>query len=534
VPEIQLQFPDLGYNKNWALSEQPPRSSPFMVNMRPYDPIDERRRGGTSPTVFWEQKNQRTEAFGVTFSPTSNESDGCPPNANLACVYRGRGVVAKGSGAGEEGTGYVPSDLQGDNTKNNLWDDYQWAMSRQGDFTDWVYCANDAQTPIAGSCSDCGRLWDRIIALIPFSDDYLVFGCLNSMWVLRGDPAWGGSIDVLTNTEGILGRSAYCFDMHNNLYYASNQGLIRVAKGMTSFENLSKDKVPDIFKGLNPSNGIILQYDEENMGINIYSSPGDNPPAGYGQWYYDLRTEGFFPEGPSYGSSRVVYGPINMGGEDFKRGRVTQLTLTTGGSYDIRYRIYTANSAVELYDDVVGHHYVDSGIITANSARGPVAIPNSVGNYAAVELRATTTSFIVDNLTIRVEPSGQMLVSNNNRKPTVIEGDFSPGKAIYGPFPMIGGGFGDGKMTQLAVTKGADNTSKTAYIYSGNSETEVWSDIDTGTSAAKFSQTVSKAAGRKVMLRPRVRGAWGAIVFETDTIEQVSLNVEPAGGRLRV
>jgi len=481
VPEIQLQFPDLGYNKNWALSEQPPRSSPFMVNMRPYDPIDERRRGGTSPTVFWEQKNQRTEAFGVTFSPTSNESDGCPPNANLACVYRGRGVVAKGSGAGEEGTGYVPSDLQGDNTKNNLWDDYQWAMSRQGDFTDWVYCANDAQTPIAGSCSDCGRLWDRIIALIPFSDDYLVFGCLNSMWVLRGDPAWGGSIDVLTNTEGILGRSAYCFDMHNNLYYASNQGLIRVAKGMTSFENLSKDKVPDIFKGLNPSNGIILQYDEENMGINIYSSPGDNPPAGYGQWYYDLR-----------------------------------------------------NSAVELYDDVVGHHYVDSGIITANSARGPVAIPNSVGNYAAVELRATTTSFIVDNLTIRVEPSGQMLVSNNNRKPTVIEGDFSPGKAIYGPFPMIGGGFGDGKMTQLAVTKGADNTSKTAYIYSGNSETEVWSDIDTGTSAAKFSQTVSKAAGRKVMLRPRVRGAWGAIVFETDTIEQVSLNVEPAGGRLRV
>jgi len=119
-----------------------------------------------------------------------------PAKAYIGCLYRGRVVLS--------GNPEAP---------------YQWYMSRQGNIWDFAYVANDAQSPVAGGNSDAGELGDIVKALIPYRDDYLIFGCATSMWIMRGDPAAGGSLDELDLTVGIFGANSWCFDNDGNLYF---------------------------------------------------------------------------------------------------------------------------------------------------------------------------------------------------------------------------------------------------------------------------------------------------------------------------
>ena len=46
---LEVKFPLKGINKNWANSEQPPLTSPVMLNVRPYGTSENRLRGGQRP-----------------------------------------------------------------------------------------------------------------------------------------------------------------------------------------------------------------------------------------------------------------------------------------------------------------------------------------------------------------------------------------------------------------------------------------------------------------------------------------------------
>ncbi|KKK87844.1 hypothetical protein LCGC14_2749160, partial [marine sediment metagenome] len=138
-----------------------------------------------------------------------------PSNPTLGCLYRGRAVLS--------GDAAYP---------------HQWYMSRQANIFDWLYSQADAQTPVAGSNADAGELGDVVKALIPYKDDYLIFGCSQTMWLLRGDPAIGGSLDELSLTSGIFGPYAYAWDNKDNLYYFGTNGIYLVPKGLGTPENI--------------------------------------------------------------------------------------------------------------------------------------------------------------------------------------------------------------------------------------------------------------------------------------------------------
>jgi len=46
---MKLRFPSKGINKGRAACEQPEETSPDMNNVRPYDTLDNRARGGQRP-----------------------------------------------------------------------------------------------------------------------------------------------------------------------------------------------------------------------------------------------------------------------------------------------------------------------------------------------------------------------------------------------------------------------------------------------------------------------------------------------------
>ena len=199
-----------------------------------------------------------------------------PAKAYLGALYRGRIVLSANPNA-----------------------PHQWYMSRQADHTDFAYVANDAQSPVAGGNADAGEIGDVIRSLIPYKDDYLIFGCANSIWVIRGDPAAGGSLDEVDLTIGMFGANSWCWDGEGNLYFWGTGGVYKLPRNFGPIENLSQVSLPELIKdeAADPStHRIVMGYDRKRFGIIInVTLISDGSSSSY---FYSLNpiTQGFFPE----------------------------------------------------------------------------------------------------------------------------------------------------------------------------------------------------------------------------------------------
>ena len=235
----------------------------------------------------------------------STKSFGSMPNkAYLGCNYRGRAVL---SGDPEH--------------------PHQWYMARQFNPWDFAYIANDAQSPIKGGNADAGEIGDIVRALIPYRDDYLTFGCATSCWFLAGDAASGGTINELDLTTGIFGANSWCFDGEGNLHFWGTNGFYKTHIPDQTPKCISEIKLPDLVndEAVDPAiYRITMAYDRVRAGILVcITKLSDGSSSNY---WYDLRTEGFFPEvypdecGPYsmwyYGANNSDYRDLLVGCKD--------------------------------------------------------------------------------------------------------------------------------------------------------------------------------------------------------------------------
>jgi len=170
-----------------------------------------------------------------------------------------------------------------------------WYMSRQGDPDDWDYSQEDSQRAVAGSSSEAGVPGTAILALVPHSDDYLVMGCRTSLWRLRGDPAYGGMLDALSYTIGIIGAKAWCLGPAGELIFLSLDGLYALPPGGDSMPiSLSREVLPREFKNLDPGSvTALLEYDTVDRGIHIYLTPESSNARTH--WWFDWERKTFWP-----------------------------------------------------------------------------------------------------------------------------------------------------------------------------------------------------------------------------------------------
>ncbi len=324
-----------------------------------------------------------------------------PDFASLICLYRGRVVVS--------GNKEYP---------------YQWYMARQGHPFDYNYASNDAQTAVAGNNADAGELGDIITALIPYKDDYLIFGCGSQIWYMSGDPAAGGSLNELDLTTGIYGAQSWCFDNAGNLYFWGTNGIYRTTIPGTP-ENISRPHLPGLVKDEaidSSTHRITMAYDPRRNGILITITKfSDNSHSNY---FFDLATQGFFPESsattdcaiysqlfyqgdaPDYRRLLVgcsdgyvryydedtksdvaaddtatainaycTWGPLKLAQDEDYYGILSALEVITAGgasggsqsdSSDVSYNIFVANTAEELLEKLSANtDYRVTGTITA-------------------------------------------------------------------------------------------------------------------------------------------------------------------------
>jgi len=335
---------------------------------------------------------------------------------------------------------------------------HQWWMSRQGDAYDYDYeeDADDMGRAASGQDSEAGAVGEPIRALIPHTDDYLVFGCDNSLWVMRGDTTYGGQIDNLDHNIGIVDKKAWCRGPSGETIFLSRDGLYVLAPGGESKPvSVSREMLPRELRDIDRTIfEVCLAYDVEFRGVHIYITVRDTPvPAGTSDrrhYWFDWAEKGFWPvrlQGDhdplvvhnfmSFSSlntavllgckdgyirkyadsaetddgteieSWITIGPIRTGGDDYRTGIVGELIGVLGeDSGDVDWNIQVADTA----EAVVFKTGTASGTFSAgisNSQR-----PRLRGGSFILKLEngETDRSWSIERMSAVIFPAGKQRV----------------------------------------------------------------------------------------------------------------------------
>jgi len=370
-----------------------------------------------------------------------------PAQAYLGCLYRGRVVLS--------GNPLYP---------------FQWYMSRQANPFDYLYAAGDAQSPVAGGNSDAGEIGDIIRCLIPYRDDYLIFGCANSIWVLRGDPAAGGSLDEVDLTVGIYGAKSWCFDGDGNLFFWGSGGIYQMDKEFGGVKNITEISLPKLIEdsAADPaSHRITMCYDRLRYGIWIFVtkiSDGVNtgyflslsePTQGlfpislpvqcsvYSTMYYDsndktlhgmlmgckdgyirifkdsVKNDNIGGESTKEIDAYVVYPIIKLSDEEDTEGKLISLTIElAGGTTDsahsdmeaVSYDVHVGDDAETLIEAIKnGDDPLVTGTLTGTGRQERIR-ERMRGAYLAIKMYNATASqtFVINKISGVIAPAGRI------------------------------------------------------------------------------------------------------------------------------
>ena len=169
-----------------------------------------------------------------------------------------------------------------------------WYAARVGDELDFDYSQTDSQAAVAGTASSAGVPPTALTAFIPHSDDYLIMGCRNSLWRLRGDPAYEGSLDNLSSTIGIVGMNAWCMGPSAELIFLSLDGIYILPPGGNSIPiSMSREVLPEELLNFDPDiTTINLEYDVIGRGVNIFLTPDSTNQRIH--WWMDWEKKTFW------------------------------------------------------------------------------------------------------------------------------------------------------------------------------------------------------------------------------------------------
>jgi hypothetical protein len=172
-----------------------------------------------------------------------------------------------------------------------------WYMSAQGAPTDWDYFTDDPENPGRAFYSgneDAGKVPHPITAVIPHSDDYLIFGAEHSLWILKGDPGYGGQVDNLSYEVGIVGPNAWAKTAENDLVFLSRDGVYVVPAGGGVPQPFSRERLPAELLDVDmQANVVSMAYDVRGQGCWLFITPTAGT-AGTA-WWIDWPTKSFWP-----------------------------------------------------------------------------------------------------------------------------------------------------------------------------------------------------------------------------------------------
>lgn len=309
-----------------------------------------------------------------------------------------------------------------------------WALSRTFAPLDWDYGASPTRTAaVAGTNAIVGQPADAITALIAYGDDYLVFGGASSLWILEGDPGYGGKIQNMTYKNGVFGPRAWVFDESGTLYFIGSGGLYKLQQGSRQPENISGNRLTAYLDRVDAGSTFCqLAYDGLNGYLHVFLTPVAGSTVGT-HVVYDTRDGAFWLD-----MYPLVMGPwatcelvgsadedrrFLIAGDDgyIRRPRDTS-TDDDGNSISayVRYKPLEADGG--LYEQVLSELQFQCGsasgafnweVLTAKTASDVSQLAVGTGSISGT-IGGGTTGF---NTPVRVRTRGgchQLVVSQNS------------------------------------------------------------------------------------------------------------------------
>lgn len=237
-----------------------------------------------------------------------------------------------------------------------------WYAARQSDELDFDYSQTDAQRAVAGTTiggvGGAGVPGKALTAFIPHSADILIMAGRDSLNRLRGDPAYGGSLDALSHTIGVIGRNAWCQGPAGEIIFLSLDGLYILPAGTGSFPiSMSREVLPQEFLNLDPDSlTVSLEYDVQGRGVHIYLT-SDASNARY-HWWFEWETKTFWPMSITVGhepmatctyqSAVIEDSGVILGGRDGMLRRMSELAERDCGT---AYTTYVLIGPIALAAD---------------------------------------------------------------------------------------------------------------------------------------------------------------------------------------
>lgn len=158
----------------------------------------------------------------------------------------------------------------------------------------------EATRAFSGTSPNIGMPADSIVALVPMSFDQMGMFCSRSIYMLDGDPGTGGRVIQVSNSTGIIGKDAWCFDNVGNVWWIGNGGLHAMPKGSREYTNADGERLPEYFSLVNvDARQVTMAYraSENVIVITITPRPG-GADAGEPskEVVYDIRDKAFWPQ----------------------------------------------------------------------------------------------------------------------------------------------------------------------------------------------------------------------------------------------
>jgi hypothetical protein len=147
-----------------------------------------------------------------------------------------------------------------------------WYMGRIGDPYDWLFAADDDGSPVAGTDIEGGQISEPITSLIPHNRACIIFGCANSLTVLRNNPVAGGTMELISHVVGPVNPTAWCKTADDWTYFLTRDGLYRMPPGCgTTPTSISREIIPGSLLSLDGiADKVYMEYDVRFRCIHIY------------------------------------------------------------------------------------------------------------------------------------------------------------------------------------------------------------------------------------------------------------------------
>jgi len=344
---------------------------------------------------------------------------------------------------------------------NSVENPNQWIASRHRDPQDFLVSQDDVGTPVSSQTSKLGIVGDAITAMVPYLDHYLYFGCMNEIWIMRGDPGSGAQITNVSRTVGMFGPDGHCFDDKGNCFFMAMDGFYVLA-GRSGVEgeppeNLTNTRMPGFIKalGLNRrTDRVCMEYDKDRYGIDVSIVQYDGQ---YGvKFFWDLRLNAMdpesFAEGDHYPASMLYYNSrvsstrgLLMGGQDGyirkwddtakdddgsnaidsyltlgpfqawpkmrQQGQLTEMSFRLGEDSDgATAQIYAGDAAETVVNAVKNVDTPKATETLTGGGRRPAIRPRTIGSVFCIQLRNNSASerFALERVTARITDAGKV------------------------------------------------------------------------------------------------------------------------------